>query len=305
MQPKEVFPLLGQTSQAIGTLYGPEYRKKIESYDIPGPVLNALVISSDFQPDDTSPARFLLRTPYAHWQMFSDNLAALAGRGLVEPTGPGMYRLIPAGRQIVHELEQELDRLLRPHQPLPAADLERAAMLLGRLVESALHAPQPSSKPSLSANRRSDPGPQGAVLLRILQYLADMNAYRDDSHLAAWRPLGLSGPAWEGFSFIWRGDAKTAAELAEKLEFRRFSAADYQRLLDELVVKGWLLTSESGYAASTTGAALRQQVEDLTDDYYFSAWTTLNAAELDELGTLLTGLRDGIKAMTETAPQPV
>ncbi|MBI5957167.1 MAG: hypothetical protein HY866_00430 [Chloroflexi bacterium] len=301
MEPHEIFPLLGQTSQAIGTLYGPEYEKKTESYDLPGGVLYALVISSDFQPDDTSAARFLVRTPYAHWKMFSDNLAALAERGLVEPTGPGTYRITPPGHQIVHELEDCLNTLLAQHQPLPAADLERTAALLGKLVESALHASQPAAKPSLTANRHSDPGPQGAVLLRILQYLADMNSYRDDAHLAAWRPLGVSGPAWEGFSFIWREEAKTAAELGEKLAHRRFTADDYARLLNELVDKRWLTVSDEGYALTETGTALRQQIEDLSNQYYFEAWKTFDKTELNDLGNLLTRLQDSIKTQVETA----
>jgi hypothetical protein len=304
MKPPEIQLLLGEMTQALGALYGPDYQKQAESYGLPdGPLYN-LIVSHDFLPDDTSPARFLVRTPYTSWKVYSTNLATLAERGLIDPVGPGTYRLNDAGKRIVHELEDTLNRLLGRYQPLPAADLERLAGLLGRLVEASLHAPEPADKPSISANRHSDPGPQGAVLLRILQYRSDLNSFRDDAHLAAWRPLGISGPAWEAFTYVWRGDARTAAEMAEKQAFRQISAADYARLLDELVEKGWLTVTDGAYATTEGGAALRQQVEDLTDQTYYAPWQVLNEGEQNDLGNLLVALRDALKALAEPAAQP-
>ncbi len=169
------------------------------------------------------------------------------------------------------------------------------------MVEAALAAPEPASKRALIVNRRSDPGPQGAPLLRLVQYVADLNAWRDDAHLAAWRPQAVSGPAWEAFTLLWRGEAHTPAELANKLDFRGLAEDDYAAALDELIAPGWIAPQGSSFELTAAGSALRQQVEDETDRLYDAPWAALSPAELAELGTLLAALIEAVRAL---APAP-
>ncbi len=253
-------------------------------------------MSHDFEPETTSAARFSRRIPYTNKKTFAEGLAKLAERGWLESVGDGEYRITAAGHAIVDAIEEVLATNLAQSETLPAADLQRIITLLGRLVEAALAAPEPPDKTTLIYNRHSDPGPEGPALLQILQYLADLNAFRDDAHLGAWRPTAVSGPAWEAFTFVWRDDAHTAAELAEKLPARRFTEADYAAALNELVAKGWVEERAGRFEMTAAGRSLREAVEAETDRTYYAAWSCLSDAEVAELGDHLVALRDALQA---------
>jgi hypothetical protein len=149
------------------------------------------------------------------------------------------------------------------------------------------------------------PSQEYASLAQIDQCLDYLNAFRDDAHLAAWQPYGVSGHAWEAFTFVWRGDAHTAAELAEKLPRRGHSAPAYAEALSDLAGRGWVEETSDGYAYRITekGRTLRQQAEEATDRYFFAPWTSLNNVEIAQLHTLLTRLRDSLQTAAENNAQ--
>ncbi len=301
MKPADVFPILNDVAPALWPHYRPAYRAKMGelgiSPDTPDGFL--LAVSHDYEPEPGTAAKFAHRNPYTSPHVTVDGLASLAERGLLESTGDGEYHLNESGRHIVDSLSAVLARELGKLEPLPAADLDRTARLLRRIVDAALAADEPADISCLRYNRGSDPGPDGPVLLQILQYLADLNSFRDDAHLAAWYPLNVSGPAWEALTFVWRDEAHTAAELVEKLPFRQIDAAGYTAALDELAARGWISAGDDGYRVTESGTAVRQQAEDTTERYYFAAWSALDEAEVAELGDLLGRL---LTRLTETQP---
>jgi hypothetical protein len=183
---------------------------------------------------------------------------------------------------------------MAPLQPLPHADLERLAHLLQRLVEAAVAAPEPPGKWCLRMARHYDPGPDAAVMERLDQYLSDLAAYRDDSHLAAWRPYGVSGQAWEAFSLLWRGKVKTLDELCDKLARRGFDREEYAATLQHLVNREWIVRDGEEYTLTGRGRTLRETVEGMTDCYFYEPWRCLIEAEVDEFRDLLPRLRDAL-----------
>ncbi len=288
----EVQALFTTARQAIGGLFGPAYQQQLEALGLAGQDSYLLAVASDFEPQPISPARLQIRNPYSNAQFAADGLADMARRGLVEASGGGEYCLTAAGHEKVRALDNILRDTLGNAGSLP--ETETCAALLRKLVDAALVAAEPADRTCVTTNRHSDPGPQGPVLLRILQCLADLNAFRDDAHLGAWRPTGVSGPAWEAFTFLWRGDVTGPADLAEKLPYRHFTADDYRAAVGELVDQGWVTAEDGVYRVTNDGRALRQQVEDLTDRYYYGAWQALSPAELTDLGVRLEHLRDGL-----------
>jgi hypothetical protein len=293
MERATVFPLLGETAQAIGGHYGPSVIEKIDQAHLNANEWALLAYALDFDPDPATPARYALRNPYASPQLFEEGLARLADREFLKETAPGEYRLADNGRRVGALIENALEHTFRQLEPLPEADLQRLIGLLGRLVDACERAPEPAEKSCLSYNRHSDTGPTGSPLRRILQYLADLNAWRDDAHLTAWRRYTISGPAWEALSFLWRGEAHTPPELAEKLGYRNVSAEEYQTALDELAGMGLVESGGAGtYQLTTEGTCLRETVEAETDRIYFRPWDCLSPAETAEVGHLLARLRD-------------
>ncbi|MBN1679856.1 MAG: hypothetical protein JW966_06160 [Anaerolineae bacterium] len=302
MQRPDLFPLLGDTRQALGTLYNSVIQDKVNALDLgDGPEWFLLAGSHDFEPDAVSAAKFAKRAPYTSPQAWRDGLASLAEKGFLYAVNDTEYRLTDKAHTAIDDINNAVASGLATPDALDAADVDRAVTLLGRLVDACLEAPEPAHKIALPVNRHSDPGPDGPPLLRILQYLADLNCFRDDSHMAAWQPVGVSGHVWETLTFIWKNEAHTAEELADKLPRRNYDAADYTAALATLESKGWVTFDSGTYQITEAGKTMRQDVEDLTDRYYYGPWAVLSDAEVNELGGLLARLSQQIDGLAENA----
>ncbi|RPI95734.1 MAG: hypothetical protein EHM39_11540 [Chloroflexi bacterium] len=299
MKPSDVHPLFGETSQAYGPFFGP-YRQKIAESGLEPPEWGTLAVAHDYMPDPVSVARLQVRTPYANAQRLGERLASLADRGLLERVGADGYRFTEEGERLFRSLEEGLVESMRALEPLSPADLGRTAALLRHLIDAITVLPL-AERSCFTVNRSSDLGPQAPVMLRILQYLADFNAFRDDAHLRAWRSHGVSGPAWEALTLMWRNEAYTPAELAEKLAIRQHTADDYAAALDELAGKGWVMERDGEVEVTDAGRTIRQDAEDLTDTYYFAPWSALSPADIDAMGQSLIALRDRLIAMQPAA----
>lgn len=302
MKSPDVFSLLGQIGGSLVPLYRDKVRAKQDELGLSQdrPEYFWLAVTLDFDPEPVSAAKFGARTPYANPAGFEDGLRSLAECGWLESAGDEEYTLTAEGRHILDTVYGVLEAELRALEPLPDADLQRIKALLGKLVDAAVAAPEPASKMHLLYNRHSDPGEAGPVLLNILQYGADLNAFRDDAHLAAFMPQNVSGQAWEALTLIWRDGAHTAAELAEKLSYRNYDAGAYAAALNELAARGWVQADGDHYTITGAGATMRQGVEDETDRLYYAAWSSLSEAETTELGELMTQLISASQAMQES-----
>ncbi|MBN1200946.1 MAG: hypothetical protein JXJ20_03725 [Anaerolineae bacterium] len=294
MKPPDVYTLCGEAFQTIVPQYQPGVQQKVDELKLKGNEWYFLIVSQDFEPETISTARFIERGPYGAARAFEKGLKALVDKGLLEPAGDGEYRITDAGHEAIDSVLDTMYARLAELKPLPVGDLKRLADLLLRVVNACVDAPEPENKLCITVNRSSDPGEEGLPLLRLLQYVSDLRTFRDDAHMAAWRPYGVSGPAWEAFTFIWRDEVHTPDELAEKLSYRALSADDYAQALDTLVGKGWLAASDGQYVITEQGKALRQEAEDVTDRYFYAPWAVLSGAELVELAGLLTRLRDSL-----------
>jgi DNA-binding MarR family transcriptional regulator len=203
----------------------------------------------------------------------------------------GRYRLTNKGQELAQSIFTRADELYGGLEvPVPEADLERLTALLGKVVEMAKALPDPHDKWALSWGVLFERDPSAPPILRLRRRLLDLNAFRDDVHIAAWQPYGVSGQVWEALTFVWREEASTAADLAEKLPFRGYDEAAYRTALEELAAKGWIAGDEGVFAVTEKGKALRQEAEDATDGYYDAAWAGLDEAELTEVKALMTKL---------------
>ncbi|MDP2976702.1 MAG: hypothetical protein Q8N45_10895, partial [Anaerolineales bacterium] len=74
------------------------------------------------------------------------------------------------------------------------ADSQRIALLLCRIVEKSLETPPPPDTWSICLSYKLMPETE-PPLPYIEQAVSCLNGYRDDAHLAAWKPGGLDAPA--------------------------------------------------------------------------------------------------------------
>lgn len=152
----------------------------------------------------------------------------------------------------------------------------------------------------LANSHRFHPDTTYGPLAKIDQHLDDLNAFRDDAHLAAWQPYEIDGRSWEAFTLVWEGKAQTAEDLAEKLPNRGYSAGDYAGSLAELVERGWLAPANGGYRLTEEGQQLRQAAEEATNHYFYTPWAILDENEQVQLRNLLIQLKLKVEQLAET-----
>jgi DNA-binding PadR family transcriptional regulator len=296
MSTSDLWPLAREAWDALSAVYGPVMAHAASEAGLPkGSYFGWMLAAPGLEPGPISAARLAGRAPYTALALNESRLADGAELGLLRPSGEGEYALTDAGRKAARRIFEAARDSMVSLQPLPPADLDRLAGLLRRLVEASLAAPEPPDGRCLRLSRRIDPGEMAPVLVRIDQCLSDLNAYRDDSHMAVWQPYGISGAAWEAFSHLWRGDAGTLDDLYAKLAFRGHSREAYADAVQELIARRWVAGHEDGYRVTEAGQALRQQAEETTDRYFYAPWGCLDEGELGELRELLAGLRDGLR----------
>lgn len=280
--------------EAIYPHYEPVMGRLDREYGLDGPSLGILLAALTFEPETTSPDRLQVRIPYTAAALYQARLEALAEKGHLVEVGSGEYLLTGAARRmLLHAVEEMLDRMAQA-DPLPPADSARLAGLLGRLSRAALESPPPPEPWSIRLSWKLMP-PETPPLPYIEQALSCLNAYRDDAHLAAWRPSGLSAPALEALTLLWRGQADSLETLSSRLAHRGHSPQVYAEALAELRSRGWLEGPDEAPHLTAAGCAFREQVEADTDRYFFAPWSSLGASEQEEMGRLLSRLRDGLK----------
>ncbi len=305
----EIWLLGSETSQAIYKLTRPIVNPLTEELGLSqGGRLFALLSARSYEPEPLSPDRFNRRTPYAStdstWALLP--VQELAERDLLAAQADGSYRLTAGGRAVIARLLKEfyaglagIEQTIEP--TCPAADLDRTATLLEKIVTASFTAP--IEKWSLMTTHHLAFNAEVTVLARIDQALDDLTAFRDDAHLAAWQPHHIAGQAWELFTFLWRGEVKNADEMAEKAAARGHSREAYQSALGDLIGRGWVRAAgENAYEVTANGRQIREEAEIVTDRNFYTPWLTLSETETSDMRDLLARLKTALAQSAEAVP---
>lgn len=294
--------------QPLARRFQPRIQALLDEAGVGYDRLSYLQLAQGAAPEPLGPELLAARVPYANPAHDAAGLAGAAAAGFLE-AGPGGYRLTDAGRALTGAvLDAILEGSARPASP-GSERLERLAALLARPIDAAAAA-DAHDAPALRVSRRFDPGPDAPVLARIRRRLVDLLSFRDDAHVAAWRPLGEPGHVWEAFSHalgehVFGERADTPEALAEKLGgFRGYDADAYRAALRATARRGWLEeTADGAFRATDEGRRVRESVEEETDRLYFAPWN-LTDAEAAELRGLLEELAAALAAEAEPEAAP-
>jgi hypothetical protein len=251
-----------------------------------------MVQAAEFDPEPLSVAKLRVRDIYASESMASALLEMLAGEKWLDRRGEEYY-LTEAGREVMLRVTTRGRTLLEEVAVPENVDVARLAQLWQRVTEASLHCPKPPGNWCLAYSRRRAPAETTSLLARLLHFISDFNAFRDDAHMAAWQPLGVTGHEWEAFSFVMSGGANTAVALFDELAYRGYSREDYAAALAALAERGWLVAEGDAYQPTEAGRAVQADVEQQTDDYFYAPWhEALNEAEIAETIELMRVLRE-------------
>ncbi len=255
-----------------------------------------LYLYSELGLDTFSLANFQKRDPFTNPEQFEKVFVRLNVKGWIEPMLDGSYQVTEKAREAVRHVMQAGDAQLMDFHSMPEADLKQLEILLKQIVAESKVTPEPPEKWAILKRFRVadeyDP-----LIVKIREYLLDLFAYRDDSHLSASRPhFNQAGIVWMVLGALWNRDAVTAKQMAEKMTFRGYEVSDYEVALQATVEIGWAEVDDRPvtFRLSQQGKELREQAEQLTNEYFYTPWSVLMQNEIDELYVLLTKLRDGL-----------
>jgi len=294
MDDRQLWELIYATWSAIVERYDPVFdRYQEQKWQEPWS-LGLLFAALNFEPDAISAARLAVRGPYTSDDAYRTRLAWLAERECLAEAVPGEYHLTARGRSEADEVLQAAYQAMTQADPLPGKESRRLSELLDRLVQACMQAPPPPDTWSIDLSYRLMPS-RDLPLPYIEQAISCLNCYRDDAHLAAWRPSGISPTAMEALTLLWRAQASSLSALFERLANRGHAIAEYARALQELRQRGYLDGPDDAPQVTAAGREFRDQVEQDTDRYFYAPWSCLDEAARRELARLLGRLQGGLR----------
>jgi len=143
----EIWPLCGEASQEIFTVTRPFVNPIVDETGLTQPrVVYTLLLARALEPDPISPKRVCRRYPYATRESWEQPMRALTERQLFTAQGDESYQLTPGGRALVTRLLKEFYAGLAGIEKsieveVLAADLDRLAVLLQKIVTACFDAP--------------------------------------------------------------------------------------------------------------------------------------------------------------------
>lgn len=289
MDNPNLWNLIQVSGRAIAQQYRPVLERFIENTGLDGREISLLIAVRTFEPDYTTPAHLLVRDPYSSAELYFSRLASVARQGYLGEVSRGEFRLTPDGRDLVNNFIQEARSAMVEVDPLPSEESKQLAMILGKLVQSCLETPPFPNPWSIGLSYKLMPDPE-PPLPYTEQAISCLSAYRDDSHLAAWRETGLSATALETLTLVWRKQADTLGDVVERLSYRGHSSDVYVDAVDELEAQGYIKGLDDQLEVTVEGKHFRDQIERDTDRYFFAPWNSLDDEGRYQMENLLKRL---------------
>jgi len=245
-----------------------------------------------YAPEPIGIAHIFSRVPYSNPDKLKRDLSEANERGWLEPVDDGVYTVSHNGQtwfdRLVDSAKQDAQVLAKKTK----VNIERGLEITQRVLDGAEHTQMIADKPGMvhSVLFREK---EGDVLpfYRFRSNLIEFSAYRDDCHVAAWRTKEVEGYVWEAFALLADGEIKSSKALLEKRPNRGYLETDYDTAFHELVESGWLHTGKNGHTLTGQGKLIRQEVENLTDEYFAAAFEELAANEVQELNAMLEQMK--------------
>ncbi len=191
-------------------------------------------------------------------------------------------------------VDRVLRRILGPDAngdgpDIDAADIARAAALARTAVEGLSVDGRPLAAANLALDWPGEPH------LALWQAATVLREHRGDGHVVALVAAGL-----DGRQALVTMAATGAVPRAMLQAARGWDDVAWEVSADSLVERGWL---EEDGTQTTSGAAARREIEDLTDLLAAEPWERLGDDGTEALGAVLTPLASAIAA-TGSVPVP-
>ena len=288
------WPLIYSTIKEIWSITEPHIEEAAIRNDLP----LELYFYSELGLEYFSIPDFQKRDPFSNPEQFEKLFARLVVKGWIAALPDGRYQVTEKAREGTRQVIQTGCAHLANFESILDVDLEKLALLLKQVVIACTEAPEPPKKWAIIKRFRVADD-DSSRLPQIREYLMDLFAYRDDAHLSASQPhFGRAGIVWSVLGSVWSGDAITAEQMTEAMAFRGYAVDDYEVAIQAAIEIEWVESAEvfGAFRPTQKGRELREQVERLTNEFFYNPWSVIEQNQLDELYDLLTKLRDQLHA---------
>lgn len=236
---------------------------------------------------------FQKRDPFTNPEQFEKAFARFDVKGWIIPLPDERYQVSRKAREGVRRIVRAGDDQLTGFDLLADSELKQLEYFLQQIVVACIEAPEPPQKWAVLTRFRvaEDDSPP---IVQIREFLLDLFAYRDDSHLSAARPhFGRAGIVWDVLGAIWNGSAVNAGQMAERMSIRGYEESEYAVAIQAAVEIGWVEAADlpDTFRPTTIGREVREGAERLTDEFFYRPWSVLTDAQLEELYALLAKLQ--------------
>jgi hypothetical protein len=241
-------------------------------------------------------AEFMRHFPYGLAQVNEERLASAVQQGYLASDGQGTYRATQLGKSAALRLMQAGNEVMAALTPMPQESLRTLGSFLARISDAASSAPEPPAHVLIKAKRDIYQRTNAfATLEGFVAHCLLLEGHRDDCYFATWSVYGVEGHAWEVLDQLSQSDALTFDELHEKTGRRGVTREVHAADVQELARRGWADDASGKIQITSAGKQVRAEVEAETERLFFAPWSCLNESESEELASLASQLRDGLK----------
>ncbi|MBK9925701.1 MAG: hypothetical protein IPP66_10450 [Anaerolineales bacterium] len=282
------WPLIYSTIRELWEITEPSIEDAAVKNDIP----IELYYYSELGLEVFSVENFFYRDPFTNPEQFEKAFARFDVKGWITPLPDEEYQVSRRAQDAVRQIINVGNEQLTGFDLISDDELKHVMALLKQIVNANLEAPEPPEKWAI-VKRFRVANVQSPLIVQIKEALLDLFAYRDDSHLSAAYPhYGQAGIVWSVLGYIARGNAVTAKQMAGSMTFRGYGTEDYEVAIAATVELGWAEPADvqDAYRITPKGREIREEVDKLTDEYFYRPWSVLADNEVDELYGLLTKL---------------
>ena len=291
---RELYPELEAVSHALLSLCEPLIKQKGERLGLTPAQVSMLLMAPAFQPAALSARLLNIGAPTASTLHLHKQLQTLKEKEMLTELGEGDYRLTEFGQTTIQEIKHNWTVSLAGIQPLSTTDMMDLGSRLKDMADACTRAPDPPGTWCIRLLRKLDPGSHAPMMVRISQFINELRAYREDSHMAAWRGYKVNGHAWDILTYLWAEEFASILVINQALGNMGHTLDETQSAAESLVRKGWVNQNDGGLWISETGTEVWNIVKNATDDFYMVPFRNLPAAEIARTLELLTAFRKGI-----------
>jgi predicted transcriptional regulator len=233
--------------------------------------------------------------PYASARVIEARFTSAAAQGFLAVNSKNEYLCTEKGTKFAEQVTRSGEEAIARLEPVPAVTLQKILDYAKRLVQATFDTPEPPSRFAMMRYYKNVHPVEETSLLHLLLHLGTLDQYRGAAHIASWESHNLKGYEWSAFTSIWRNEANTLDALHEEMGAIVFTRDEISEALHALSARGWIEENAGIYQVTDEGKQIREEAEALTDKSFFAPWSCLNESELEELASLASRLRDGLK----------